>query len=283
MAPKSKAEAAERELTEEEHRAQRAHDNILQHALKRGVLSSKVVQTAEQWPLCKALERADGKDIVKKSAARKNRYLMVFPFRMAPAAAGPMGTLAQLDSRNPVFYLDFPNGRLKFNGTLLFPANKYMVLRLGGGPGGAVLAEDICENMIVFSDYIWVGKRQDNPDETPLPLPADISGIQLHEGQPDYNYGAAAQPDADGLRGTQLQSQRGDAAAAAADGLDEGDIPMTQPEADASQPAGTQVGSRLATSVCLWWYGEYASLLRVTYHGCKHKASNQSPGMGLRC
>lgn len=58
------------------------------------------------------------------------------------------GTLSNLDSRNPVMYMDFPNGRLKFTGTLLFPANKYLVLRLGGGPGGAVLAEDVFESMV---------------------------------------------------------------------------------------------------------------------------------------
>jgi len=58
------------------------------------------------------------------------------------------GTLAQLDTRNPVFYLNFPSGRLKFTGTLMFPANKYCVMRLGGGPGGASLAEDVFESMV---------------------------------------------------------------------------------------------------------------------------------------
>jgi hypothetical protein len=60
----------------------------------------------------------------------------------------PQGTLARLDSRNPVFYMNFPAGRLKFTGTLAFPANKYLVLRLGGGPGGSLLAEDVFENMV---------------------------------------------------------------------------------------------------------------------------------------
>jgi hypothetical protein len=55
------------------------------------------------------------------------------------------GTLAQLDSQNPVMYLDFPTGRLKLFGTLVFPKNKYMVLRLGGS---SVLAEDVFENMV---------------------------------------------------------------------------------------------------------------------------------------
>jgi hypothetical protein len=44
--------------------------------------------------------------------------------------------------------MNFAAGRLKFTGTLAFPANKYLVLRLGGGPGGSLLAEDVFENMV---------------------------------------------------------------------------------------------------------------------------------------
>ena len=55
------------------------------------------------------------------------------------------GTLAQLDSQNPVMYLDFPQGRLKLFGTLVFPKNKYMMLKLGGSN---VLCEDVFENMV---------------------------------------------------------------------------------------------------------------------------------------
>jgi hypothetical protein len=34
--------------------------------------------------------RADGKDISKKASIRKGRYLMVFNFQLAPAAAGKL-------------------------------------------------------------------------------------------------------------------------------------------------------------------------------------------------
>ena len=34
--------------------------------------------------------RADGRDIVKRSSTRKNRYLLVFNMRLAPAAAGKL-------------------------------------------------------------------------------------------------------------------------------------------------------------------------------------------------
>lgn len=55
------------------------------------------------------------------------------------------GTLAQLDSPNPVMYIDLPQGRLKLFGTLVFPHQKYMVLKLGAGEA---LAEDLFESLV---------------------------------------------------------------------------------------------------------------------------------------
>ncbi len=60
------------------------------------------------------------------------------------------GTLAKLDTANPVLYIEFPQGRLKLLGTLVFPRNKYMVLRPGSKE---VLAEDVLESMVC----IWGG------------------------------------------------------------------------------------------------------------------------------
>jgi hypothetical protein len=55
------------------------------------------------------------------------------------------GTLAQLDTRNPVLYIEFPEGRLKFFGTIVFPHNKYMVLKVGTKD---ILCEDVLESMV---------------------------------------------------------------------------------------------------------------------------------------
>ena len=55
------------------------------------------------------------------------------------------GRLAALDSRNPLLYINFPEGRLKFFGTIVFPKNKYMVLKFGNKD---VLCEDVLENMV---------------------------------------------------------------------------------------------------------------------------------------
>lgn len=42
----------------------------------------------------------------------------------ARATTTTQGSLANLDSQEPCMYLDFPTGRLKLLGTLVFPRNK---------------------------------------------------------------------------------------------------------------------------------------------------------------
>ncbi|GIL51311.1 hypothetical protein Vafri_7332 [Volvox africanus] len=127
-----------------------------------------------------ALVKANGKDIIKKSSTRKNRYLVIVNALLAPATAGRMGTLARLDSRNPVMYLDFPEGRLKFFGTLVFPRAKYMALRVGVGP--SVMAEDVFENLLVFSKAWWIGTAEENPEEKEMPMPSHLQQQQQQQG-----------------------------------------------------------------------------------------------------
>lgn len=121
--------------------------------------------------------KADGKDITKRSSARRNRYLLVFNCQLAPAAAGRLGTLARLDTKNPVMYLEFPEGRLRLRGTLMFPKNKYVVLRLGNKEA---LCEDVMESIIVFSEYHWVGTAEENPEEVELPMPESLKTERRH-------------------------------------------------------------------------------------------------------
>ena len=136
--------------------------------------------------------RSAGKDIVKRSGARRGRFLLVLNCQVAPAAAARMvsgggrsraacaracvgacvracvracctwsrvwrgrlsggalmsppthahaqGTLSRLDTRTPVLYLDFPNGRLKLKGGWSGRA---------GGVGG-----------VVGRAGVWVGGR----------------------------------------------------------------------------------------------------------------------------
>ncbi len=66
---------------------------------------------------------------------------------MVASAFSPcwQGSLAQLDTKTPVMYVDFPAGRLKLFGTLCFPKAKYLALRFGPKE---VLCEDVFENMV---------------------------------------------------------------------------------------------------------------------------------------
>ena len=82
--------------------------------------------------------------------------------------------LSQLDTRNPVMHLEFPQGRLKLYGTLVYPKNKYVVLKPPAG-GGPIICEDVFESLVVFSEAVWVGTKEENPGEAPLPMPASLS------------------------------------------------------------------------------------------------------------
>ncbi|KAK9820422.1 hypothetical protein WJX72_010106 [[Myrmecia] bisecta] len=147
---------------------------LTEQARSAGVLCSTRRQSTHPCAPSKVLVQADGKDVVKKSSLRKGRYLLNLNCQLAGLAAGRLGTLAQLDTRNPVLYINFPEGRLKLFGTLVFPKNKYMVLKFGHKE---VLAEDILENMVVFSEAWWVGRALDNPEERKLPLPGSVLNI----------------------------------------------------------------------------------------------------------
>ncbi|KAK9907633.1 hypothetical protein WJX75_007295 [Coccomyxa subellipsoidea] len=165
-AGKDKAEllnAADQHVLEESKR--------LQDIAYGGMLSKTRRMCTNEILPSKVLAKADGKDITKRSSVRKGRYLLNINAKIAAAAAGRMGALAQLDSKNPVLYIDFPEGRMKFFGTLMFPSNKYMVLKFTNKD---VICEDILESMVVFSEAWWIGKKEDNPEEFRLPLPQSV-------------------------------------------------------------------------------------------------------------
>lgn len=183
--------------------------------------------------------KADGKDITKRSSARRNRYLLVFNCQLAPAAAGRLGTLARLDTKNPVMYIDFPEGRLRLSGTLVFPKNKYIVLRLGK----EALCEDILESMIVFSESHWVGNEAENPDERTLPMPESLRTTRRHT---NVDFGGRGDNKitlgTNELEYEETQDEDvGDAAMAL--------LSQQQQQQNASQPSSQRRGSRRAGAI----------------------------------
>ena len=148
----------------------------------------------------KRLLAAAGKDLVKRAGLRKNRYMLVFNGLVDPFKSGRLGSLARLDSPHPVLYVEFPQGRLKLQGTLVFPKSTNYAL-LNVDKRDHIGVEDIFESMVVFSDAYWVGTEAENPGEDPLPVPAGVLAGKAGRGEAiAYECGAAteyvAQPGA---------------------------------------------------------------------------------------
>ncbi|XP_061988736.1 DNA-binding protein RHL1 isoform X2 [Rosa rugosa] len=135
-----------------------------------------------------AVVKHHGKDIIKKSQ-RKNRFLFSFPGLFAPIAGGKIGDLKDLGTKTPVLYLDFPQGRIKLFGTIVFPKNKYLTLQFPRG-GKSVMCEDYFDNMIVFSDAWWIGTKDENPDEAQLDFPKELN--EGHNTDYDFKGGAGS-------------------------------------------------------------------------------------------
>jgi hypothetical protein len=133
-------------------------------------------------PTSGAVTRLQGRDIVRRGH-RKSRFLFSFPGLLAPAASGGrIGELADLGTKNPVLYLEFPHvhypakkciqsileqfskfvmkvrifsvgwlqGRMKLLGTHVYPKNKYLTLQMTKSVKG-VACEDVFESMVSFS------------------------------------------------------------------------------------------------------------------------------------
>jgi hypothetical protein len=102
---------------------------------------------------------------------------MVFNFQLLPVTGGQLGTLTNMDTRNPILYIDFPEGRLRISGTMIFPNNRYIMLRPGSKE---ILCEDVLDNLIVFSKHEWIGRAEDNPRDLALPMPNSLKERIIH-------------------------------------------------------------------------------------------------------
>lgn len=88
------------------------------------------------------LQALSHRDVSRRALARKGRHLLLLPGLMAPSRAGPLGTIAGLDSRNPTLTITFPQGRLRFLGTIVYPKTRYLIMR--PGPKDLVTCEVRC-------------------------------------------------------------------------------------------------------------------------------------------
>lgn len=107
---------------------------------KWGVIPAVVCDWAFEF-LSAAIRKCDGKDIVKKGN-RKTKYLFAFPGLVAPIAGGVLGELTHLDSRNPVFYINFP--QVSYLTTLILLSVRH-------------------SNLISFPNKVWMSSRKSWP------------------------------------------------------------------------------------------------------------------------
>ncbi|KAK9117855.1 hypothetical protein Scep_015948 [Stephania cephalantha] len=135
----------------------------------------------------KLVAKHHGRDVVKKSQ-RKNRFLFSFPGLIAPINGGKIGELKDLETENPVLYLDFPQGRMKLFGTIVYPKNRYLTMQFSRG-GKGVTCDDYFDSMIVFPEAWWIGKKSENPEENRLEFPKDV---EVGERQVEYDFKGGA-------------------------------------------------------------------------------------------
>nr|XP_015641384.1 DNA-binding protein RHL1 [Oryza sativa Japonica Group] len=158
-----------------------------------------------------AVSRLQGRDIVRRGGQRKSRFLFSFPGLLAPAAAasgGRVGELADLGTKNPLLYLDFPQGRMKLLGTHVYPKNKYLTLQMTASAqlllcsslfsGLLLLTTYLCCCFIwqiVFSEAWWIGtKEEENPQELKLDFPKEFQNDEA-VADSDFKGGAGASCD----------------------------------------------------------------------------------------
>jgi len=132
------------------------------------------------------LRKAADLDVVKRSSTRKGRVLVVFADAIEPVKGGKLGTIHNLDG-DPYMDVEFPEGVMRFLGSLVFPANKYVSLNVGKKEA---TCEDIFDSMLLFSEVEWLPdgdasrKRKVRGSADDL-LPQSLVTRRLHEAAED--------------------------------------------------------------------------------------------------
>ena len=191
-----KTEAQDAVLEDEEIvRGRQVSTKIYQSALSSRIVSSTLPSTAEVIQTRnRQLFKSDAKDIVKKANMRKSRHMVVFPGQFAQISlntsgdtttnnnnALEFGELADLDTQNPVCYINFPNGigKMKLFGTIARAReSRYFTLNVGqsggsskkdsGNNNATANLEDFFDGVLIFSQWAWIGTKEENPEEKPL-------------------------------------------------------------------------------------------------------------------
>jgi hypothetical protein len=177
MPPKPRDREKEAVEAEEAKAAKRSRE-LFDAALDARLVSRVRPSSLTELKPSKVLKRSDCKDIHKRSSVKKSRYMTVFPGQLGNLKEGRLGSLAKLDTQNPVMYIEYPKfGRLKLCGTIVRSrATRYFTLNVKSKD--RLNLEDWFDSMIVFSTCFWVGNAEENPGEEPRPFPEELKHVQ---------------------------------------------------------------------------------------------------------
>lgn len=123
-----------------------------------------------------ALVHCDNADIMKKNTQKKRKYLFAFPGGASLEPGVKIGELKGLDSATPTLDVEYPAGTVRFRGSLAFPRNAIMIFK-GARAGTPVKVQDSFETVIVFSEWAWLGKPEDNPGEVRKEVPVEMREV----------------------------------------------------------------------------------------------------------
>jgi len=127
------------------------------------------------------IEKQESNGQIKSESIKIEQKDIVTPVKAKKRWTKPrkkLGTLSDLNTNKPTLYIEYPEGRLKLCGTILYPKNKYMAIKYPQSTNQKVPSSLHCrgvfDNLVVFPEYYWVGTKEENPEEKPLPFPEEI-------------------------------------------------------------------------------------------------------------
>lgn len=228
--------------TETELDAAQAAENARSRAAhERAIVDAKIISATRpaaaeyEMDASEVLLKRDGKDIYKKSTARKSRYAMVFPGHLSVTKEGKMGEMREMHTQSPVVYLDFPNGRIKLLGTIVRPkSTRYFTLNAKSRD--RMNLEEWFDNVIIFPTWYWIGSAAENPEEKPLAMPTELSDLS-DAAEVDWESSVAAGGAKASDASAAAEKKKKDAAAAAAEASEKAENTGRRPRRQAATAA----------------------------------------------
>ena len=177
ITPKSRQASSAKDVADGREASKNA---ALENALKLGVCSKTRFPSSHKVPedavALLNVACTGSKNIVQRGSMRKGRVLCVFADHVKPVKGGRLGTIHNLDG-DPYLDITFPEGVMRFRGSLIFPENKYLSLKVGSKE---VVCEDVFDSMLLFGEVDWLPqgdparkrKIRRNADDLPVSLRA---------------------------------------------------------------------------------------------------------------